>query len=1066
MGIVGGLGVATNSEVLTEAFNQDQPIRVFGKDKSDGKAQAGGEQTDTPRTITLGTESLSASDLRKDVAFSLGDKTASASLDAQKAQALVNHFRGTDSVQSKLQEKLGEAETKINSALSSVKIPDGETLLTARVPFPSGEGSLVQVGDINLPVGLKKLALEDVPLVVTYEVDAVDTGMQVQLQEAHPDRASLPQGADSGLHLGAVRAEVNHPEKGKMSISGRVKVELDDGSATQKELEKTTDPARRAALEARLVQIEKIQKLTQDQGLDSVMDLLTQEREVEFAGTLQGKTERMGDGLVHAWLTPDSDGDQRADIQLSGEIYTTALKDFEVQMTRLEHTKEAKGGVGGFLTQKLDETIEGQALELAPRILDALKSTVNQKIQDRFRSELSKVESTLDEQLDQTLDALDTSGSEVGLGLQKVDIDQDGDLIASLNSRESMKDTLSPKITIDGGPKGVLNLDQVRATKSKVIPISARSQVRGQPEKPSVVIPGATARRFLGELLKKPEIQETFQELTTDARRQVEKQATKIPGPAGSVRVNVEVPFPSQENVESPLGEVPLLAKKTIPFTADYQIDDFGLALQLDVQPVQVEEAVRPESAKGNGVFLGAIRVGTQPMTSAVSGDVQLKKHQTKGGAEWAESALDEAFKGQEFGFDSQVSVGETESLFYVWVVPDHTGDGRADVAVAHRSVKNGADGLKIQLDAVKHTGKGSKKADLGGKLNSVVSEVLSDQMQKSGDRLSGTVSQLLEQKVAEFLGDGSNQMSQQINAHLAKAYSKMGDLEIPVPAEMAVPGGSFNLQLGQVKVQGDNIVSEYSNERIEALLGQGTAKKTGEQSVAPGEVQARLPGEVFNALLSDSTNGGPFDWNSMLGQATKSSSAIKELELAKDEDGKSIDPEIRMIDGKPTLAIQVDGQTNGIATPISAGARWLPGFVGDGLGWVSDNTVGALLGSRLQTEIQVPLEFAAQDGKLMVDTGQVKFATPKKTDFDIIDILPTRLLSSLITDGVASALGPDAVSELLAKADYKADLSDIGIELSRVEMQGEEGQVPNLTVGVTLGKNLSDVVSDKASDL
>lgn len=1077
-GIAGGIGVATNSEVLKEAMNQEKTIYVFGQDQKAKETPSSQGQENAPRVIDVTPEDESGlAGLQDHLEVSTTKQGVSASLGAKKTQALVNHFRQSDAVQSNLDGQLAKAESKVNEALQELKVAPGETLLTARVPFPSGEGSIMQVGDLDLNVGLKSLAMEELPLVLSYEIDPVETGLSAKLSQADVDQASLPKGAEHGVHLGSVRAEVNHGKDAKIPLSGKVKVDFDDGSATKRALAKTSDPVKRAALQARLKQIERIQKLSKDQNLDSLLDFISENREVEFSGTLEGKSNRVADGLVHAWLTPDHDQDQRGDVRLSGELYTAALDSLEFKADKVHHTRSKKvkeGGVYGFIQNKIADSIEEGARDAVPRVMTALRGTIENKIQEKFRSELGKVEQQVDATFDATLDAAEESGKGVGLGIESLDIDaKTGDLVASLDSDGPLRDTLGPKISI-GGDKATANSQTKSSSPSQsgntVVPIAASTTVQVDHSAPSVVIPGSSARRFLNELVRQPEVKQAFQDMTEGARKQVEKAAGRIAGPSGSVDVNVQIPFPSQEGVDSPIGQIPKLARKDIPFQADYQVDDFGLALSLDVKPVEVDEAVKPKGMKGDGVFIGAIRVSTQPMTSAVSGDVQLHKGKTKGGAQWAEKALDEAFEDQNFGFKSQVSVGETESLFYIWVVPDNTGDGKADVAVAHRSVKSGAESLKVQVDSVSSKKKQNSKSDgLGKKLNGVVSRVIQDQLQKSGDKLGSTVSNILESKVGEFLGDGSNEMSRQINEQLGNLYSKIGNLDIPVPEGMKVPGGKLNLQLGDVRVSGDSIVSEYGNERTAALLGgrKLSSGQTDSQTVAPGELRAHVPGVLLNRLLSDTSEGGPLDWNNMLEKAAKSSSAVKSLSLAKDDNGKTISPSIRVIDGKPTLAIQIDGETNGIATPISAGARVLPGFIGDGLGWISDKTVGALLGSRLQTEVQVPLDFGVQNGQLKVGTGEVKFATPADMgDFNILDILPTRMLSSLIVDGVASTFGPSSVNELLAKQNLKADLSDYGLEWTRVEVKGKEGKTPNLTVGVTLGQKLPEMVGEQAAKI
>lgn len=1077
-GALAGVGVSTNSEVIKEAMNQEQTVFMFGQNLHSQKTSQAAKPSTAPKVIDVTPdEATGLEGIQDHLNLKTTEHSVTATLGAEKTQALVNHFRQSEVVQGSLQSQLKTAETKVNEALKRVEISPGETLLSARVPFPSGDGSILQLGKMDLNVGLKKLAMEELPLVLSYEVAPIETGLQVKLSQANVDEATLPSGVDHGVHLGSVRAEVTHPDSCKIPLSGKVKVDLDDGSATRRALENTTDPATREALQARLAQIERIQKLAKDQNLEPLLDFVTENREVEFSGCLQGEGNRVADGLVHAWLTPDHDNDQRGDVRLSGELYTAALDGMQFKADRIHHKRSERvqeGGVYGFIQTKIAESIEQGARDAVPQVMSTLRGTVESKIQERFRAELGKVETQVDQTFDQTLDAAEKSGAGVGLDLERIDVDaKTGNLVAELDSKGPINETLGPRITI-GAKKTEAAQGPVVSPSAQtddgptLVRVVENSTVKVDHSQPSVVIPGSSARRFLNELIKQPEVQEAFQTMTEGARSQIEKSATDLEGPSGSVNVDVAIPFPSQKNIDSPLGPIPELAEKNIPFQADYQIDNFGLALKLDVKPVEVEEAVRPKGVKEDAVFIGAIQVGTQPMTSAVKGQVQLHKGETRGGAEWAEQALDGAFKDQNFGFKSQVSVGETQSLFYIWVVPDNTGDGKADVAVAHRSLKTGAEALRVQVDEVTHQKKDgeAQPQGLGGKLNGVVSRVIEDQLEKSGDRLGGTVSKILESRVQEFLGAGSSQMGEQINSQLGDLYSKIGNLEIPVPEGMNVPGGKLKLELGKVKVEGDSIVSEYGNERTREILAGRTTHETDSQVVAPGELRAHVPGELINRMLADKSNGGPLDWNSLLGKAVEDSSAVKSLELAKDSDGKTISPKIRTINGKPTLTIQLDGDTNGIATPVSAGFRLLPGFVGDGLGWLSDNTVGAVLGSRLQTEVQIPLEFGVRDGTLKVGTGDVKFKTPADLGFNIVDILPTRLLSGLITDGIASAFGPDSVDAMLKKQNINADLSDFGLEWTRVEVKGEEGKTPNLTVGVTLGQKLPEMVGERANEI
>ncbi|MCA9780692.1 MAG: hypothetical protein KC800_28415, partial [Candidatus Eremiobacteraeota bacterium] len=701
-GALGGIGVATNYDVLKEAANQETPVTLFKVDKGEQSKGVGGSGQTLVDVTPDGEIDLSK------VGVEMGPGGITARVEARTAQGIVNQYRESELVQTQMGKQLVRAEGEINAALKHIKVPAGEALLNARVPFPSAEGSLLQVGGVDLPIGVRKLAMEELPLVLNYEVDPVDTGLEARLSPVEVESAALPGGASKGLHLGAVRAEVNHGESTKIPISGRVKLSFDDGAATRKALEKTSDPGERAALNRRLEQIERIQKLAGDQGLDSVMDFLGENREVEFQGHLEGPGGKLADGTVHVWMTPDKDQDQRGDIQLSGDLYTASLEQMQFTPTRLRHkeTERSKeGGIGGFLERKITDQVETAAKKAVPGVMGGIRAVVQQKIQERFQAELGRVEEQVDTMFDQTLDAAQKSGRGIDLDLQQLDVDaRTGDLIGRLSSDKD----LTPKISLgaEGAPMSQKSAKTEDSQESRLVSVSGESTVAVDYSKPSVVIPGSSARRFLSELIKQPELQDAFQELSAGPKAQVQERARNIEGPSGSVQVSAEIPFVSNRNVESPLGPIPELTKKTVPFTADYQLDNFGVDLDLDIQPVEVKEAVRPEGVNENGVFIGAVQVRTGKTTADVGGRVQIAKGETDGGPEWAERVLDSAFEDQSFAFKSQVSVGETDSLFYLWAVPDHTGDGKADVAVAYRSLKTGAEDLKVDMQEVKSTGK------------------------------------------------------------------------------------------------------------------------------------------------------------------------------------------------------------------------------------------------------------------------------------------------------------------------------------------------------------------------
>lgn len=1016
IGAIAGAGVATNADVLKQAYHQEKVIYPFDSGKQAPVQTLPGERAKLP------TETLPFDRLQESIDLRVDAHKLRASLPQEKSQAALNHLRNSETVQTALAQQLRQAESEINTSLESVQVPGGETLLTARVPFPSGDGSLVQVGGVHLPVGLRKLAMEELPLVLSYELAPLETGVSVGLQTAEPEEATLPTGVKTGLHLGTIRADLKQEPDHRIPLSGRVRLELDNGEATRRALLSETDPDVRAALVHRLEQIEKIQELSGEQNLEPLMDLLTENRVVEFQGHLKTQESELGQGRLHAWLTPDRDADQRADLQLTGELSMPVLDKIEFVPTEIKHgdLPQDLGMSQDFLQAQIAKAVESAARKALPSVVEGLREPVKDAVHKSYRIELSKVESQLDQVLDQTLDAAEESASGLGLKLGQLQVDsRTGELTLGLNSDRPLTESLFPKVDIRNPDSTSLRSASFPRSLSELNTAS-----RTQTKKPALVLPQSTVGQFASELLKKPEVQKQFQELTRPTRERIEQSASRIPGRAGSVELELEAPFPTDQNVESPLGALPILSRKKIPLSAKYRIEDFGTDLQLDLQALVPSNPVRPEQAKTDGVFLGAVRVKSQALETQISGELELSKGQTKGGAPWAETALDEAFAEQNFEFKTEVTAGDTDTVFYIWAVPDQNGDGPADVAVAHKSLKTGVESLRIQMQDVRRQDSLQRpRGSLGAKLNQVVGDLVEEQLENSSMELTSSVARLLEKEVKSTLDEGSLQVAQGINRELKDFYSKVSRLDIPLPADLSSKGNNVSLNLGQVRVNGDRLITEYSNAQLDRLLHNKDVQTVG-QDLKAGEFQVHLPGEMLNSLLAQKSQGGTVDWNKMLREAAKKSLLIRRLELAKDSQGRDISPSIQMVKGKPTLVMPVDGKT-----------------------------VGLIFGSRLDTEIQVPLKFELREGTLSVNTGKVTFKSRRKGNVKILDILPTRILSRVVAEGMTSLLGPNAVKEAVRKADLKTDLSDFGMEWTRVQVKGNEGASPDFDVSVKLSK-------------
>lgn len=1034
---VGGLVALSNADVIREALRSDQLVTVVGTEES--------PQTEPQSFAEVMNQTLSFEQAPSTIQVSQGEHHLEARLGLEDAKALVNGAHRTDFVRGQVAEQLAKAESTVNQRLQNLEVPAGEVLLNVRTPLPTGSRSLIQLGDFDLPTGLKSLQMEDIPLVAGYEVNPVTTGLQVSMTPVEVDRAPLPPNAEHSLHLGAVRAEVKHPSECKIPVSGRIKVRLDDGSATRRALEEATDPQVKAELEARLVRIEQVKS----QGLGSLLGSDAQ-AELEFAGCLESPQSRMADGLIHVWLSPDHDQDQRADIRLTGDLHTASLDALQLRLDKVQLVQDQQqlSAMAGFVSGQVNSALEGVTKKMAPLLMDGVRDTVKDEIDRRFGEELKEVENELDADFDKTLDQAQLGLAGGGLRLESLDIDgKSQQLVARVHSDKAVSELVAPKIhqgeQSSPAPSG--RLVRIKTTEAQHLK-SSQSQV---------IIPGSTAREFFGNLIQSPNVRAAFATLTDSAKKEVEANVSRVEGPSGRLGLDLEVPFPTQQTLETPFGELPTLGQKKIPLTADYRVQDLAVDLNLSIEPVEVKEAVQPPEAEKAGVFLGALRVKNGALSTPVAGSVHLQKGKTSGGAAWAEEALEEALGDQRFDFKGQVATGEMETLFYLWAVPDQNGDHKPDIAVAHRAIKTGAEGFSAQLDSVS-----ARQGKNDSALKRAMGEVIKEQMKDSAESLTGTLSSMFSRQLEERLREGDGLLAGEVNGELMKLYPQYEKVEVPLPG-----GRQYSMGLGSIQVGQDHFVANYTAPGFKA-----ESNGSLDAQVAPGQIGVQIPGGLLEKLLVDSSEGGPMDWNALLAEAAKDSSAIKELRLAQDENGRVISPKLEYQNGKPVISMKLSGDSNGVATPVSGVARLLPGALGRGAGWLMDNTVGEVLGGRVHTEVRVPLNFRVAGGKLDIAPGDVEFRTPDELgDFDLIDILPTRLLSSVIVDGVGKLMGPAMVDEALEQNGINkevselTDLSSFGLEWTDVQVNGRDGGKPDIVVSFGVKRGLSKELEQKA---
>lgn len=456
-----------------------------------------------------------------------------------------------------------------------------------------------------------------------------------------------------------------------------------------------------------------------------------------------------------------------------------------------------------------------------------------------------------------------------------------------------------------------------------------------------------------------------------------------------------------------------------------------------------------------------------QRLQQRVQQGQQLKE---KVGQQGLEGMLQDGFD-QKLKFEAQVLTGKgpvAQSTLYLWGVPDQTGDGRMDIQVTQANDDSGIANLALEMTSLENLGK-TPDGLAAGHLHGQVKSALLKGMQENMGKVTQDLQRMARERAEKEFAKGGPRLEQVANLQLSKLYEKGQTVQYQTGNGLAP---LISAKVGNVQVAQGGLLVDLST----SAGGSGRADFTGNlDNLKPGQFGAAMDLSVLNGQLKK------VDWNPSL-EAVKQKADLRGLEFAK---GGA--PQISMQNGKPAVSFEVIVHANGLnATKgvtgvltdatggidkgmgklqknlqkeaggfgeVVGGVLRAPSFlldkiVGGGKA-VLDNTVGAVTETAtrptVHTRVTVPLTFQTDNGQLKIslDGNSVEFKKAQsQTPFDLLDLLPTRLISNAIAGAVADAQGPEMVGKQLQKQGLNVDLQkNMGLAFDEARV-GKDGDL------------------------
>ena len=421
----------------------------------------------------------------------------------------------------------------------------------------------------------------------------------------------------------------------------------------------------------------------------------------------------------------------------------------------------------------------------------------------------------------------------------------------------------------------------------------------------------------------------------------------------------------------------------------------------------------------------------------------------------------------QSLPFEARVKTGDqalATTTLYLWAVPDQSGDGRADIQVTQQQDLSGLDNLQVELTRLGPDGTPAQ-GRLAGMLHQRVQQGLSQGIRNHLPQVTKDLQKMAGKKAASEFSKGTPKLQEIANQLLAKAYGRTENMTIKTGHTLA-PELSAGVRRVEVTPQGLLVDLQTSQGTV------GDAEFAPGLKLAPGQAAAALDLGLLNRHLRDASQGGSIHWNQLL-DGVKNKAELLELRFGQDSRGKTQPPQLVMRNGQLALEFDIVARMPGVkptkgATGLVKGAT---GALDSGMGEVQsalkkeagglgavlggvlrapffvvdkvaeggkaviDHTVGKVVDAvpevatrpTVNTRVSIPLRVYTQQGELHIEArgDSVEFEKARsQVPFDLLDLLPTRLLSNLVVGAVADAQGPEQVGKQVDQRGVELDLT------------------------------------------
>lgn len=463
----------------------------------------------------------------------------------------------------------------------------------------------------------------------------------------------------------------------------------------------------------------------------------------------------------------------------------------------------------------------------------------------------------------------------------------------------------------------------------------------------------------------------------------------------------------------------------------------------------------------------------------------QLQKRLSQGerlqklGAEQGFQQLLEQGYDQSLPFQATVQTGPqalaTTTLF-LWAVPDQSGDGKADIQVTQQQDLGGLENLQVQLDQLGPDGTPAQ-GRLAEMLHGRVQEGLTQGIRNHLPQVTKDLQKMAGQRASQEFARGTPKLQEIANQLLARAYGRTEHMQLNTGNSLA-PQFSAGVRSVEVNAQGLLVDLHTPQGTV------GEAEFAADLKLQPGQAAAALDLGLLNRHLRDVSQGGSVHWGQLL-DGVKDRSELLELRFGQDSKGRQQPPQLVMRQGQLALEFDIVARLPGVkptrgATGLVKGAT---GALDSGMGQVQDTLkkeaggVGAVLGGVLRapfflvdkvaeggkavidhtvgkvvdavpevatrptvnTRVSIPLKVFTHQGELRVEAqgDSVEFQKARsQVPFDLLDLLPTRLLSNLVVGAVADAQGPEQVGKQVDQRGVELDLTrSLGLHFDDVKL-------------------------------